>query len=249
MATTKISSTRQLAVDGNLDVSSNRIVNVANGINPNDAINKSQLDLVTSGMARGLLDPVQNLAALKALTVSAGIDKYMINVEDMGMFRYDAQSSATSDDVYIVTPTVGAGRWIKMSNQLQDHNSASGHQGGSPTERFHMTAAEHAAATRNASASQSGILSSADYQSFAGKQASLGFAAFADRATPSGTKNGSNVIFTLAHTPVSGSEHLYLNGVLQEPGAGNDYTISGATITMAVAPQSTDKLIVSYRRN
>jgi hypothetical protein len=47
---------------------------------------------------------------------------------------------------------------------------------------------------------------------------------------------------------VSGSEHVYLNGVLQEPGTGNDYTISGATITMAVAPQASDKLVVSYRR-
>lgn len=71
---------------------------------------------------------------------------------------------------------------------------------------------------------------------------------FVDKETPSGTINGSNVTFTLAFTPVSGSEHLYLNGVLQKPGAGNDYTISGATITYNNAPQTGDVLLASYRK-
>jgi hypothetical protein len=71
---------------------------------------------------------------------------------------------------------------------------------------------------------------------------------FVDKETPSGSVNGSNVTFTLANTPVSGSEHLYLNGVLQESGAGNDYTISTATITMLTAPASGEKIRVSYRK-
>jgi hypothetical protein len=71
---------------------------------------------------------------------------------------------------------------------------------------------------------------------------------FVDRETPSGSVNGSNTAFTLANTPVSGSEHVYLNGLLQEPGAGNDYTISGSTITYLTAPQTGDKIRVSYRK-
>jgi hypothetical protein len=70
---------------------------------------------------------------------------------------------------------------------------------------------------------------------------------FADKETPSGSINGSNVTFTLANTPVSGSEHLFLNGQLLESGAGNDYTISSATITMATAPASGERLKASYR--
>jgi hypothetical protein len=66
------------------------------------------------------------------------------------------------------------------------------------------------------------------------------------RETPSGTINGSNTSFTLANTPVSGTEMLFLNGVLQDAGAGNDYTISSATITMLSAPLSGDKLRVTY---
>lgn len=71
---------------------------------------------------------------------------------------------------------------------------------------------------------------------------------FVDRETPSGSVNGSNTAFVLANAPTAGSEHVYLNGILQEPGAGNDYTISGATITYLTAPVTGDKIRVSYRR-
>ena len=66
------------------------------------------------------------------------------------------------------------------------------------------------------------------------------------RETPSGTLNSSNVTFGLAHTPTSGKEMVFLNGIVQNPGGGNDYTISGATITMAAAPYSDDVLLATY---
>jgi len=70
-----------------------------------------------------------------------------------------------------------------------------------------------------------------------------------DLETPSGTINGSNTSFTLANTPVTGSVHLYKNGQLLTP--TTDYSISGSTITMVVAPISTpttDKLLADYRK-
>lgn len=66
------------------------------------------------------------------------------------------------------------------------------------------------------------------------------------RETPSGSVNGSNTGFTLANTPISGTEEVYLNGIQQEPGSGNDYTISGTAITYLTAPVSGDRLRVSY---
>lgn len=77
---------------------------------------------------------------------------------------------------------------------------------------------------------------------------SLSESNFVDKEIPSGSINGSNTAFVLANTPISGSEHVYLNGILQESGSGNDYTISGANITMLSAPLTGEKLRVTYRK-
>lgn len=71
---------------------------------------------------------------------------------------------------------------------------------------------------------------------------------FVDKEVPSGLINGSNVTFTLANTPTAGSEHVYLNGILQESGSGNDYTITSATITFLSSPLTGEKVRVSYRK-
>lgn len=71
---------------------------------------------------------------------------------------------------------------------------------------------------------------------------------FVDKEIPSGAINGSNVTFTLANTPIAGSEHVYLNGVLQESGAGNDYTITVSAITYLSAPLTGEKVRVTYRK-
>lgn len=63
---------------------------------------------------------------------------------------------------------------------------------------------------------------------------------------PSGLINSSNVTFTIANTPVTGTVAVYLNGLLQAPGAGLDYTISGTTITFVKAPRTNSDLYVSY---
>lgn len=65
--------------------------------------------------------------------------------------------------------------------------------------------------------------------------------------TPSGSINGSNTAFTLAHTPSAATNvNLFLNGVQQRQGAGNDYTISGATITYLTAPPTGATLNAIY---
>lgn len=64
------------------------------------------------------------------------------------------------------------------------------------------------------------------------------------RETPTGTQNGTNVTFSLAHTPLSGTESVFVNGLLQ--GYTDDYTISGNQITFTLAPLSGDKIRVNY---
>lgn len=67
--------------------------------------------------------------------------------------------------------------------------------------------------------------------------------------TPTGSCNGSNTSFTLAHTPgVSLTLTLYLDGVALLPGSGNDYTISSATITLGSACSTGQQLLAVYSK-
>jgi hypothetical protein len=68
---------------------------------------------------------------------------------------------------------------------------------------------------------------------------------FSYKELPSGLINDANAVFNLANPPITGSEHLYLNGMLQtNPG---DYTITGSQITFAQAPPQGSVLICSYQ--
>ena len=53
--------------------------------------------------------------------------------------------------------------------------------------------------------------------------------------------------YTLAHTPVSGSVKVYVNGNRSNVGASNDYTISGLTITFNRELASDEVVLVDYR--
>jgi hypothetical protein len=64
--------------------------------------------------------------------------------------------------------------------------------------------------------------------------------------TPTGSINGVNDTFVLAATPKVGTVDVFVNGVLQDAGSGNDYTIAADTITMLYNLTAGDKLRVSY---
>ena len=70
---------------------------------------------------------------------------------------------------------------------------------------------------------------------------------FSDREIPVGAVDSVNLIFTLQHVPVSQSEHVYINGVLQDPGQDNDYSITTNEIIFTEAPLSGSKIKCTYR--
>lgn len=70
---------------------------------------------------------------------------------------------------------------------------------------------------------------------------------FIDKESPIGVINGVNTIFTLSHIPIPNSDHLYLNGLLQDSGVTEDYIISGDVITFNEAPLVGMKIRCSYR--
>jgi hypothetical protein len=64
--------------------------------------------------------------------------------------------------------------------------------------------------------------------------------------TPTGTIDGLNATFTLAHTPVTGTLLLFLQGVLKVSGV--DYTLTTNSIVMdpASVPQGADTFLAYY---
>lgn len=64
----------------------------------------------------------------------------------------------------------------------------------------------------------------------------------------SGVVNGVNTTFTITSAPTDvGTLELFLDGLLQYPGALLDYTLTGSTITMTVAPNFGQTLWAIYR--
>ena len=64
--------------------------------------------------------------------------------------------------------------------------------------------------------------------------------------TPVGALNGVNMSFKLVNVPKVGTVDVFVNGILQDPGTGNDYTITGDTITMLYILTTADKIRASY---
>ena len=58
--------------------------------------------------------------------------------------------------------------------------------------------------------------------------------------------SGSDVDYTLANSPVADTVAVFLNGLLQVPGSGEDYTIAGSVITFAEAVDDADGVMVDY---
>lgn len=86
----------------------NDLVNI-NGINNNFDTIDAELKEAQSRIQKA----VGTLVELKAVT---GVpDNTTILCEGLGLYRYDASSTATSDDFFIVAPTIGGGRWILMA--------------------------------------------------------------------------------------------------------------------------------------
>jgi len=73
---------------------------------------------------------------------------------------------------------------------------------------------------------------------------------FVFNEVPGGAINGANTSFTLVTAPANSSADLMLfkNGMLLLVGSGNDFTISGSTITMLTAPATGDQLLANYMK-
>ncbi len=139
---TKIRSSQQLYIDENLQFNSKKGVGLSPATAAGEAVEFAQMQAAinnaVAGAGNSIHEPVADLAAAKAVgntdvlvdgvVTSAGkTDKMLMLIESLGLYHYDADSLAVSNDTTVIRPTdvatdAAAGRWIKMSSILTDHS-------------------------------------------------------------------------------------------------------------------------------
>jgi hypothetical protein len=230
-----------VTLTGNLDFGNNKGVNIATPTANGDATNKSYVD--------GLIAALPSAYKYRNVHAATTGD---INLSNPGTAVFDGhtlssgerllvwqESAAASNGIYVfngassaLTRATDSDAWDELTGTLVyvDAGTLYGDK------RFYCTS------------NTGGTLGSTAVTYVQDLAGTLSPGNFVTEETPSGTINGSNTTFTLANTPTSGTVKLYLNGVRQKSGAGNDYTISTNTITMTTAPVSGDVLIVDYMK-
>ncbi len=257
MASTKISLGRQT----NLDATSQKITSVLDPTNPQDAATKAYVDgrlgAADAMTFKGVIDastnpnyPAASAGDTYKISVAGkigGASGPNVQVGDLILCLVDATSSGTE-------ASVGA-NWSIIQTNIDGAVTGPASSTASNFPTFSGTSGKVIQDSGLSLDTNTGLTADSDtkipsqkaVKAYVDAQVGGGTPTFHTRETPTGAVNGSNTSYTLATTPTAGSEEVYLNGLLQEPGAGNDYTISGGTITYLAAPISGDKIRVNYR--
>ena len=229
---------------GNLNANNNKITNVGTPTANGDVANKSYVDAAISNLntlfdAKGSVKVATTTNGVLASAFANGqtIDGVTLSTGDRILLKN--QTTQSENGIYTVNASGAPTRatdmdsWIKVPGAF-----VAVEEGSSNADTIWLCTSNQGGTLGSTAITWQQIPTTAGLQN----------TNFIDKEIPSGSINGSNTAFTLANTPVTGSEHVYLNGMLQESGAGNDYTISGANITMLSAPLTGEKLRVSYRK-
>ena len=233
-----------VAFTGNQSMGGNLLTNLSTPSAGTDAANKNYVDTAISGLnslfdAKGSVKLATSTAGTLATSFANGqtVDGVVLATNDRILIKN--QASQAENGIYVVNASGVPTRATDMDVWTEVPGAfVAVEEGTTNVDTIWLC-----------TSNQGGTLGSTaiTFQQIP-TTAGLSNTNFVDKEIPSGSINGSNTAFTLANTPVVGSEHVYLNGVLQESGAGNDYTISGTAITMLSAPLTGEKLRVSYRK-
>ena len=231
-------------MSGSLNMGAQLITNVLTPSSNNDAANKAYVDLAITNVT--------------SLFTSKGTVK--VATTGNGLLSTAYANGQTIDGIALLT---GDRLLLKNQTTQSENGLYTVNATGSPTRSFDMDVWQEVPGAW-VTVQQGTVNADTTWLSTADTGGTLGSTAitwtnpitsggltsvnFVDKEVPSGLINSINVTYTLANTAVAGSEHVYLNGTLQESGSGNDYTISGATITYLTPILTGEKLRVSYRK-
>lgn len=230
-----------VAMTGNLDLGNQKVVSLGTPTANGDATNKSYVDGLISALPSAYKYRNVHAATTANITLSnPGTDTFDGHALTSGQrLLVWQQSTASQNGIYdfngsssALTRSSDSDAWDELTGTLVyvDQGTTYGDK------RFYCTS------------NTGGTLGSTAVTYVQDTAGTLSPTNFVTEETPSGSINGSNTSFTIANTPTAGTVKLYLNGVRQKSGAGNDYTITTNTITMTIAPVSGDVLIADYMK-
>ena len=230
-----------VAMTGNLDLGNQKVVSLGTPTANGDATNKSYVDGLISALPSAYKYRNVHAATTANITLSnPGTNTFDGHALTSGQrLLVWQQSTASQNGIYdfngsssALTRSSDSDAWDELTGTLVyvDQGTTYGDK------RFYCTS------------NTGGTLGSTSVTYVQDTAGTLSPTNFVTEETPSGSINGSNTSFTIANTPTAGTVKLYLNGVRQKSGAGNDYTITTNTITMTTAPVSGDVLIADYMK-
>lgn len=211
------------------------ITGLADGVSTDDAVNKGQLDSAINGLNgmtyKGSFDASIPSPDLDAIDNTAG-DFYIVSV---------AGTYLTIDwavgDMLIINKDVAAGTTITSADVDKIDNTED------PLNLKQADVVDNLTSTGVAnyplSANQGYVLDQKIQVLEANNYTFVPLASYL-------VTNNSAIVGDLANAPAAGREMVYLNGLRMLSGAGNDYTISGVTITFEYALHTNDQVTVEY---
>jgi len=230
-----------VAMTGNLDFGNQKGVNVATPTANGDAANKSYVDTLINGLP----------SAYRYRNVHAATTGN-INLSNPGTAVFDGHTLVTGDRLLVWQQSTQSQNGIYVfdtsSTALTRASDSDAWDELVGTLVYVDQGTTYGEARFFCTANTGGTLGSTAVTYVQDGSGTLATSNFVTEETPSGSINGSNTAFTLANTPTAGTLKLYLNGLRLKSGAGNDYTLSQATITMTTAPVSGDVLLADYMK-
>lgn len=233
-----------VAMTGNLDLGSQKIVNLQTPSVAGDAASKGYVDtqitnvttLFTSKGTVRVASVVNGLLA-SAFANASTVDGIALVTGDRILLK--AQTTQGENGLYVVAASGAPTRATDMDTWGEVSGAwVTVQQGTANADTVWLSTADTGGTLGTTAITWVNPISTAGMQA----------ANFVSKETPTGAINGVNTTFTLANTPLTGTEEINLNGLEQIVGGAEDYTISGATITMLIAPLTGEKIRVSYRK-
>lgn len=230
-----------VALIGNLDFGNNKAINVGTPTSNGDAANKIYVDNLINALPSAYKYRNVHVASVANVTIAnpgtATFDGHTLTSGDRILLKN--QSAQAENGIYVfngsssaMTRATDSDAWDELVGTLVyiDQGTVNADT------RYFCTS------------NTGGTLGSTAITYVQDTSGTMSVSNFVTEEIPTGAINGSNTNYSLAYTPTVGTVRVFLNGVRQRSGAGNDYTISTSIITFTTAPIAGDVILVDYMK-